>query len=258
MSESQVKGEHGRRHFLRIPWSGKGTSRNGREHGLPLFAAADGTVIGEQFRVLRTRVEAAGPGTFMISSALGQEGKTLCAMNLTLALSMRIDAGVILVDADLRRSSAGVSFGITGGPGVADCLMGEARWQDCLVTTKYDGLRLLPSGRRTALAPELLASARMQTVVAELKVAFPQHYILFDTPPILMTADPLVLARHMDHVLLVVRAGVTPRAAVSKAIEALGADCFMGIILNDATDSVSDYYHYRHQYAYADRNGSDS
>lgn len=240
------------RRFSWLPWDAKRASRNGQDHHLPLVAFADGTVIGEQFRVLRSRIEAVRPGALMITSALAQEGKTLCAMNLTLALSLRIDAGVILVDADLRRPSAGMSLGVKGGPGLADCLMGEARWQDCLVTTTYDNLRLLPAGRRTAQAPELLGSERMHTVVAELKEEFPQHYILFDTPPILLTADPMVIARHMDHILLVVRAGVTPRASVLKAIKVLGADRFLGIVLNDATDSVSDYYYYGGQHNYFD------
>jgi capsular exopolysaccharide synthesis family protein len=235
-----------------LPWSAKGTSHNGQTHHLPLVGAGDGTVIGEQFRVLRSRIETVGPGALMITSALAQEGKTLCAMNLTLALSLRIDAGVILVDADLRRPSAGASFGIRSGRGLADCLLGEAHWQDCLVDTPYENLRLLPAGRRTSVAPELLGSERMQAVVAEMKREFPRDYLLFDTPPILLTADPMVIARHMDHVLLVVRAGMTPRASVLKAIKILGAERFLGVVLNDATDSVSDYYYYggQHQYFY--------
>ena len=238
------------RRFSWLPWDAKSTSRNGQEHQPPLLATSDGGVIGEQFRVLRSRIETVGPGTLMITSAMAQEGKTLCAMNLAIVLSLRIDAGVILVDADLRRPSAGASFGVKKGPGLADCLLGEARWQDCLATTTHESLHLLPAGRRTAMAPELLGSERMQTIVAELKAQFPQHYILFDAPPILLTADPMVIARCMDHILLVVRAGVTPRASVLKAIQVLGADRFLGIVLNDATDNVSDYFYYGGHYNY--------
>ena len=236
------------RRFSRLPWDAKSASRNGPD--LPFLASADGSVIGEQFRVLRARIEVVGPGTLMITSALAQEGKTLCAMNLAFALSMRADRGVILVDADLRRPSAGASFGIKKGPGLVDYLLGEARWQDCLVNTAHDGLRVLPAGRRTAMAPELLGNERMQTLVAELKRDFPQHHILFDAPPILLTADPMVIARCMDHVLLIVRAGVTPQASVSKAIQVLGVDRFLAIVLNDATDNVSDYFYYGGQYNY--------
>lgn len=238
-----------------LPWNPTRARQNGQEYPLPMLAAADGTLVGEQFRVLRSRIETVGPGTLMITSALAQEGKTLCAMNLALALSLRIDAGVILVDADLRRPSAGASFGVKGGPGLAECLIGDARWQDCLVTTTFDSLRLLPAGRRTAMAPELLGSERMQAVVAELKAQHPHHYILFDSPPILLTADPMVIARRMDHVLLVVRAGMTPRASVLKAIKVLGSDRFLGVVLNGVRDSVSDYYHYggQHNYFYERR-----
>ena len=58
----------------------------------------------------------------------------------------------------------------------------------------------------------------------------------------------------MDHILLVVRASVTPRAAVLKAIEAVGADRFLGIIFNDATDGLSDYLSYKDRYPYSSRN----
>ena len=242
--------EPNHRRFRWFPRSAKGATSNGNGHYLPLVAAGDRTVTGEQFRVLRSRIETVGPGALMVTSAVAQEGKTLCAMNLALALSLRIDAGVVLVDADLRRPSAGASFGVKGGRGLADCLLGEARWQDCLVTTKHDSLRLLPAGRRTSVAPELLGSERMQAVVAELKREFPADYILFDTPPILLTADPMVIVRHMDHVLLVVRAGMTPRASVLKAIKVLGADRFLGVVLNDATQNVFNMYHYGGQYGY--------
>jgi protein-tyrosine kinase len=163
---------------------------------------------------------------------------------------MGIGSGVILIDADLRRPAAGALFGSHGRAGLLECLTGEARWQDCLLPTLYEGLQVLPAGGRSGIAAELLGSEQMGAIIAQLRLEFPQHRILFDTPPILLTADPLVMARHMDHILLVVRAGVTPRRAVSQAIEALGADRFLGVVLNDATDNASDYYHYSGRYFY--------
>ncbi|HVO25005.1 MAG TPA: polysaccharide biosynthesis tyrosine autokinase [Candidatus Margulisiibacteriota bacterium] len=202
--------------------------------------------------MLRTRIEIEKPGTIMITSALDQEGKSLCATNLAIALSRRIGPGVILVDADLRHSSVAAYFGLTEGPGLADCLMGDAQWRDCLVATKHYGLRVLPAGRQTSMACELLGSERMHALTAEIKAELPYHHIVFDTPPILLTADPLVVARYMDHVLLVVRAGVTPRAAVLKAVEALGPDRILGIVFNGATESLSHYYYYGRRYGYPD------
>jgi protein-tyrosine kinase len=202
------------------------------------------TTVGEQFRILRTRVEMAGPGTVMITSALDQEGKTLCATNLAVALSMRIGAEVVLVDADLRHPSVGASFGLPSGPGLVDCLLGEARWQDCIVKTEYQRLSILPAGHSSSHAPELLGSERMATVLAELKEHFSTSYVVVDAPPLLLTADPMVIARQVDHILLVVRAGVTPRDAVMKAVHTIGSSRVFGVILNDVTKTMSHYYYY--------------
>ena len=142
------------------------TQRNGREAYSPVLLMFPDreTPIGEQFRILRTRLEMAGPGTVMITSAVDQEGKTLCATNLAVALSMQVGAAVVLADADLRHPSVGACFGLHGGPGLVDCLLGDARWQDCIVPTRYERLSVLPAGRSSAMAPELLGSERMDTV----------------------------------------------------------------------------------------------
>lgn len=207
--------------------------------------ARRGTPMGEQFRVLRSRIETAGFGTYMITSALEREGKTLCATNLAFALADSLGAaGVILVDADLRRPSVGAWFGLRGGPGLADCLLGDAHWSTCLHETGHPALRVLPAGRESSRSTELLGSERMAVVLDEMKEAHPQHYVVVDAPPLLLTADPLVLARHVDRVLLVVRAGITPRAAVAKAIDILGSERFLGIVLNGTTETFTERYQY--------------
>jgi capsular exopolysaccharide synthesis family protein len=231
--------------------------RNGGDDSAQLGLRDERSFLDEQFRVLRTRIEVQIPGTIMITSSLEQEGKTLCATNLAIALSMRFAPGVILVDADLRRSAVASRFGIHRGPGLAECLMGEAEWRDCLVTTRHERLRVIPAGRHTAMACELLGSERMHQVTNELKAEFPHHPIVFDSPPVLLTADALVVARYMDYIVFVIRAGMTPRAAALKAIEALGRDRITGVVFNGATESASDFYYYGRQYGYyGGQNGS--
>ena len=234
-------------------WLKRTSNRNGDGgESVVLVSPGHETTTSEQFRMLRTRIEMGGPGTVMITSALDQEGKTLCATNLAIALSMRIGPGVVLVDADLRHPSVAPSFSLAGIPGLVDCLLGEARWEDCIVPTGYERLSVLPAGRRSASAPELLGSERMGALMSELKSHLPTSYVVVDAPPLLLTTDPMVIARQMDHILLVVRANVTPRTAVLKAVETIGADRIFGVILNDATDSISQYYSYG-RYPAADR-----
>lgn len=245
--------------FRWVHWMGNGDHQHGRNghhrdglgHGTPWLIGPDHqSAVAEQFRMLRTHIETLGPGTLMITSALDREGKSLCAINLAAALAMGIGSGVILIDADLRRPGLGAHFGSHGHAGLLNCLTGQARWKDCLISTTYDGLRVLPAGGHSAIAAELLGSEQMRVIIAQIRSEFPQHRILFDTPPILLTADPLVVARYMDHLLLVVRAGITPRRAVTQAIATLGADRFVGVVLNDATDNLSDYYYYGGRYSY--------
>lgn len=231
------------------------TSRNGEDPaaGDLLVTAEDRTHVSEQFRVLRTRIELAGPGLYMLTSALDQEGKTLCAANLTIALSMGMESKVLVVDADLRHPSIGASFGVGERRGLVDCLNGRADWRDCIVDTRYRGVSILPAGRPSSLAPELLASRRMTATIDELKEEFRDHFLIIDAPPLLLTSDPLVLARHMDRILLVVRAGVTPRAAVTKAVEVLGSENIFGVIFNGAQETFSHHYYYGGRYPYANR-----
>ena len=233
----------------RWSWS----KRNGKAPAASdlLVTADDRTHVSEQFRLLRTRVELAGPGLYMLTSALDQEGKTLCAANLAVALSMGMESRVLVIDADLRHPSIGSDFGAGGRQGLVDCLTGTAQWRDCITSTSYRGLSILPAGHRSSLAPELLGSHRMAETIGELRQEFPDHFLIVDAPPLLLTSDPLVLARHMDHILLVVRADVTPRAAVIKAVETLGPERIFGVVFNGAQENLSHRYYYGGRYPYA-------
>jgi len=50
----------------------------------------------------------------------------------------------------------------------------------------------------------------MEALVNELKSRYNDRYIILDATPLLATTEPEVLARLVDGILIVVRAGVTP------------------------------------------------
>jgi Mrp family chromosome partitioning ATPase len=91
----------------------------------------------------------------------------------------------------------------------------------------------------------------MQRAMDELRAAFPDYQIVIDSPPILPTPDPMVIARHVDGVLLVVRAHKTPRNYVAKSLQFLGAGKIIGIVLNGAELGLASRYYY-----YYSRNGA--
>lgn len=199
----------------------------------------------------------AGPGTasrrsIMVSSALPGEGKTFTSINLAMSLSLEKDHSVLLVDGDIPKPHVSQTFGVAGEPGLLDVLTDESLpIESVVLPTDVRGLSILPVGRRTETATELLASARMQQVIAELEQLDPQGLVVVDSPPILLTSEARVLASLFGQVVLVVQAGATPRQAVMDAIQIIGEGPRVGLVLNQALHEAKAggyYYGYGHYY----------
>jgi Mrp family chromosome partitioning ATPase len=110
--------------------------------------------------------------------------------------------------------------------------------------TFLGGLRVIPAGKPTDFSSELLAKEKMKQVLDEIRAEFPEHMVIVDSPPVLSTPDPLVLARQLDGVLMVIRAGKTPRDYLTKALQSLNSDKMMGVVLNGADLGISSKYYY--------------
>jgi Mrp family chromosome partitioning ATPase len=99
----------------------------------------------------------------------------------------------------------------------------------------------------------------MEALVQELKSRYRDRYVIFDSTPLLATAEPEVLAKLVDEILIVVRAGSTPRETVKQAIASLEKKKILGFVLNDVEFKFSglssryfgsDGYSYRYGYGY--------
>lgn len=185
----------------------------------------------------------------MMASALPGDGKTFTSINLALSMSLEKDITVVLVDADVAKPHVSRVFGVDQEPGLLDALMDRSIDVESLVLpTDVPGLSILPAGRRTETATELLASARMEEVVRQLGSRYPHRITLFDSPPLLLTSESRVLAEVVGQVVLVVRAGKTPQQAVLDAISYLGDDQSksIGLVLNQSEHTAhgGSYYGY--------------
>jgi capsular exopolysaccharide synthesis family protein len=146
---------------------------------------------------------------------------------------------VVLVDADLRRSSAHALFGVEQEPGLADVLRGEVALEDALVEMPDTRLHLLPSGMHSEQPAELLGSAAMRRTLDALRSRFDR--VLIDVPPVLPLADVGVLAAFADGVLLVVRAGTTPKPLIERALGAFDESRLLGLVLNGTGSDQAEY-----------------
>lgn len=200
----------------------------------------------------------------MVTSALEGDGKTFSAICLALSIAMEQDKHVLFVDGDTAKAEAGRMLGVSrSSPGLIDLLENRsARAEDYILDTNMEKLRILPAGAVHTHANELLASSRAQELILNLADADPSRVIVFDSPPLLLTTEAAILASFMGQIVFVVSADQTPQHAVTQAIEHIGEDKMVGMLLNRARRGRNPYvYSYGNSegpYGYANRGGQGS
>jgi exopolysaccharide/PEP-CTERM locus tyrosine autokinase len=223
-----------------------------------VLGASFSNQVAESFRVLRARILHPHDGrpacrTVMVTSLLPREGKSFVSANLAIALAQGVDHHSLLVECDLRLPSVSRLFGISHEQGLADYLLQRRSIPELLQKTSLDKLTVLPSGMPPANPAELLASIRMQGLVAELAERYPDRVVVFDTPPYQIVSESAVLADLVDGVVLVVRHGVSSKLSILKMVEEIGRDKIIGLIFNGHENNViSSRLLYRDQTFYGD------
>lgn len=207
----------------------------------------------EAFRIVRLNVrhalDEAGPIRLAISSPAAGDGKSLVASNLAVSFA---EAGhrVLLVDGDIRRGALHTAFGVTQRPGLADVLAGAAARDEALRPTSHRNLTILPCGRRSRQAPELLSSAAMSELIQQLNASY--DVVIVDSPPLSAGVDAFAIGEATGSMAIVLRAGRTNmRMAHAKLSELDRCPVFaMGAVLNGITPKgVYEYYSYGYGYA---------
>jgi capsular exopolysaccharide synthesis family protein len=201
------------------------------------------SLAAEQYRSLRTRIKGAEQGrpmrTIVVTSPNKGDGKSLTAANLALTMAQEFQQRVLLVDGDLRRPALHALFGIADAPGLSDVLVGAAPLEDALVAMPQHELTILPAGPMPSHPAELLGSTVMRRTLDALRSRFDR--ILIDMPPVAPLADVSIALGMVDGLLMIVRAGVTPKPAIERALSGLDISKVLGLVLNDAGDGGGSY-----------------
>ncbi len=182
----------------------------------------------------------------MVSSALPGEGKTFITLNLAFSMARERDVSVLLVDADLPKAHISRALHVEDEPGLLDCLADNTRDVESLVLgTDVQGLQILPAGRLHESAAEMITSARMRHVINSLVGRNPHRLVLFDSPPLLVSSEARALIQIPGVILVVARAGHTPRQALVDAISKVDKSKLYGVVLNESrTPGGGDSYGY--------------
>ena len=186
--------------------------------------------------------------TILLTSALPGDGKTFVTLNLALSMARERDINVLLVDGDLPRAQMSRLLGIEREPGLLNALRDERLEVEHLVReTNVSGLQLLSAGGPAESTTELIASVRMQEIIAQLLDWNSRRLILFDSPPLLVSAEARALMSIPGQIVLVTRSGRTPQRAVVDAIAHIDKKKLQGLIINDAyVMNEHDYYDYNY------------
>lgn len=246
-----------------------GDSQSGRHASVDRVALADAGFIlpdqrpgalAEEFRIVKRQLllRAAGEGgetikngrMMLVCSAKPNEGKTFCSVNLALSMAREKDLDIVLVDCDFSKPELPKIFGLDDGPGIMDALGDPSiDAEDCIIHTDIPNLSVLPAGRPSNDATELLASHRTRDVFDRLISRSPTRIMIFDSPPALSASPASGLAMHTGQAVMVVKADTTNEAELREALGLLDGCRHIQLLLNAVTFSpngkrFANYYGY--------------
>ncbi len=209
----------------------------------------------EMFRVLATRLahmqNKRRLQKLLVTSSVVDEGKSVVAVNLALTLARRPDTRVLLIEADLRRPTAGALLSNSRLRGISEWNDGQLALDDALYQVRDMPLWFLAAGKPMSEPLPLLESDRFARMLDAVSANF--DWVLLDATPMLPMADSTSLARLCDGVLVVVREGVTRKRILNKAIASLEKSKLVGMVFNQASSLSVNYDQYYGGYYSADK-----
>ncbi|MBW8762957.1 MAG: polysaccharide biosynthesis tyrosine autokinase [Microbacterium sp.] len=167
----------------------------------------------------------------MMTSSAPHEGKSSVSIGLATALA-EPGHSVLLIDADLRRSSIATQLQLEGSVGVTSVLVGEATFEEAVQHSESMNIDIIAGGAPAPNPGQLITSHRLRELVEEAREKY--EYVIIDSAPALVVSDALLLADLADGVLVVARSGRTRRKQVINVLATLKSTHkdVVGIVLN--------------------------
>lgn len=212
-------------------------------------------LILEQLKVLRTKIDLISRRRkcrkIAVTSAIAGEGKTFLSTNLALQMARRDNRKVLMLDADIRKSSVAKYLGVTPIPGLSEFLSDGAKITDIVQVLKREGLYVISGGATDTVSSDLIMSHKFEKFLDCMEEKF--DYVIIDTPPVIPVADLAHIKTLVDGILFVFRLGYTPYGLFEKALEEVGQDNVIGVVLNCSEEIGSaegKYYTYKYGSGY--------
>ena len=155
---------------------------------------------------------------FAVTSYSKGEGKSTVSANLAISFS-KMEKRVLLIDCDLRRPNIHNVFKVENTAGLSNIIGKMVDYEDVIHRNVLPNLDILPSGTIPPNPSELLCSARFTELVKKLHEDY--DYIIFDTPPIGVVADALLLKDLVAGFVVVLRERSTTHGDVQNILDSM-------------------------------------
>jgi len=206
----------------------------------------------EMFRVLSTKLahmrRKRTLKRLLITSAVGDEGKSVVSVNLAFTLARRTGERVLLIEADLRRPTASALLATSPLRGISEWHEHKLALQDAFYQVEGMPLWLLSAGKGIEEPLPLLESDAFAQMLNTVSEGF--DWVLLDCTPMLPMADATSLSRLCDGVLVVVREGHTRKRTLNRALDSIEKSKQLGFIFNEASTVQVGYERYYGEYGY--------
>jgi capsular exopolysaccharide synthesis family protein len=189
---------------------------------------------------------------YMMASAGRGEGKsTVCAL-LAIISAKIFHRRTLVIDGDMRRPTLHHLLGLPQRPGLYDALHHIQPLDVVTRPTPLSNLFAITSGSATGSAGEAYIDSEFADLVQTVR---PMYDIIFiDAAPVVPVVEPLLMAEHVDSVLVVAMAGRTPLMLVRRMRQLIDPihSKVSGVVLNNAVEGLPYYYDYRY-YGYGEQ-----
>ena len=232
--------------------NGNGSTNGAEPHSAALVLSHPPlSLVAESYRFLQTSILLSQaeepPRVVLFASGWRDEGKTATAINTAIVFA-QMEARVVVIDADLRRSSCHNILGVEKEPGLTELLTGQTILEEVIKPTMTDNLFLITSGTVPPDPAKLVGSRKMHEILTRLREQF--DYIFIDSPPLIAVSDGVRLSTMVDGVVLVVNGQETTRDVLKDACSRLqyAQAKVLGVVLNRVDLKNGDYGYYHRDF----------
>ena len=180
-----------------------------------------------------------------ITSPCPQEGKSHTAINLAYSLA-KDGLKTLLIDGDMRKPSIAQKLDMKLSPGLSNRLIQDNLEGTIRENVLHPNLSIMTAGDIPPTPSELIGSGAMEKLLKDFSKDY--QYIIVDLPPVLMVADPLIISKYLDGVVIILRHRQTRHSDIKETVRQLKfvqAKIF-GFVYNEYSSDRGGYYYRRY------------